>query len=91
MTVLLLVSSVGEASFENQEMFGRCSLVPNTIFIRIDPVRQELVLTRQFDVFRIPLPAEEGTYDLVYYFGEEFAELEPGGKLLVMRGPRGYW
>ena len=91
LTAVLFISSVGAATYDNPEMHGTCLTASGTMSIHIEPSQHELVLTRKYDVFRVPLPTEEGEYDFTYYFGQEFAKLEPGGKLLVRRGPKGMY
>lgn len=94
LTLLLVVGSVEShqpTTYDNPRLYGDCLVRHVSLSIFISPYAPELVITREFDQFRIVLPEETGSYELQYVFSQEFAELWPKGKIIVRHGPRGFW
>ncbi len=92
--LMLMIGPVGSGepiTYEHPKISGDCLVRSGTFSIYVSPLSGELVIVREFDMFRVELPKRAGSYTLRYIFGRDTAEVFPGGTYPVKRGPKGFY
>lgn len=101
LTLLLIVGAPGSSqptTYDNLRSYGTCIGRSGTYQIYISPYAPELVIAREFDLFRVQLPKQAGYYELQFivprhqvrfYKRTEHAELLPIGQIDVACEPKG--
>ena len=90
LTLLLVIEAGGSdpiPSLENPIFEGDCLIRSGQVSLYVSPFSKELVITREFDMFRIALPTRPGSYQFRYIFGRDTADVWPEGEYPVRKGP----